>query len=114
MRAAAMTAPPVAAATRRRSRSCIASRAMKMAANAPSSPSADGSPSARPRSAPAAVPPVQASQSISPTTRKTRLSKRFVPPPASAQDSSTTSCDSTSRVRTLPRNDCAMVIPIGA
>ena len=87
---------------------------MKSAANAPSRPNADGSPIAWPRSAPTAVPPTQPTHSTIPTPRKTRLSNRGVPPPASAHDSSTTSWDCASRFSTLPRNDCAMLIPIGA
>src|SRR5207247_459475 len=44
MRSAAIAAPPAAAMIRRPPRSCVASSAMKSAANAPSRPDADGSP----------------------------------------------------------------------
>ena len=109
MSTAATTPPAIATATRGREPTCVASKAVKSAANAPSSPNFDGSPIAWPAIAPAAVPPTQPNQSTVPTPSSTPRSPR-----ANAHDSSTTSCDCANRFAIEPRKDCATLIPIGA
>ena len=104
-----------AAASARRSPSCATSSARKSAANAPSSPKRGRvvDDAARAARRPRCRRPRRPRAPV-PTPSITRRSKRGVPPPASAHDSSTTSCASREPRQHGPRNDCAMVIPIGA
>ena len=99
---AAIAAPAAAAATAGRSASCAGEREEQRGERAVE-PEGGRIAERRPSSAPMAVPPTQPTQSTGADAEHDARSKRAVPPPESAHDSSTTSCACRKRPRAAER-----------